>query len=162
MTFFTFVCTKCSGVHRELQFKIKGISMSTFTQDDAAALEGGGNLNFNAEYMARYNASRDMQIPTGSTDVTKLRDFIRLKYTDLKWHSEDGRAGGEQGFVRAGNSSYSDSVPGSVSSIASRRASVGDLSRPTATAGKVFLLPLAFNWGFQYKNTLLNDDLYCN
>ena len=39
MTHNTFVCMRCSGLHREFQFKIKGISMSTFTVDDLQALQ---------------------------------------------------------------------------------------------------------------------------
>ena len=31
LNFNTFVCTTCSGVHREFNFRVKGISMSTFT-----------------------------------------------------------------------------------------------------------------------------------
>jgi len=78
-------------LHRELQFKIKGISMSSFTQEDVIALGRGGNARFNAVYMARHNPDRDnMQIPTSSTDMSRLRDFVNQKYTNQKWYSEDG------------------------------------------------------------------------
>ena len=93
MTHNTFVCTRCSGLHRELQFKIKGISMSTFTQDDVAMLSSGGNSLFNSKFLATYNPSRDHPMPTISTDMGKLRDFISQKYTGKKWYSDHGEQG---------------------------------------------------------------------
>lgn len=80
----TFVCTKCSGIHRELQFKVKGISMTVFTPEDVQAMQHGGNAVHNAKYMARYSP-RDMPIPNGS-DVSKLREFIRAKYLEKRWY----------------------------------------------------------------------------
>ena len=34
----------CSGLHRELQHKCKGISMSKWTAEEVKAVEAGGNL----------------------------------------------------------------------------------------------------------------------
>lgn len=98
----TFVCTKCSGIHRELQFKVKGISMSVFTPGDVADLSVGGNLAFNAVYMARYQV-KEFALPSGS-DIGKLRDFIKKKYVERKWHSDDGN------YSSNNNSSYSGST----------------------------------------------------
>jgi hypothetical protein len=128
MTHFTFVCTKCSGIHRELQYKIKGISVSAFTQEDVEALENGGNANFNAIFLARYNSARDIQLPTNGSDVTKLREFIRMKYTDMKWHADSGSNLGSNS-----GSSFSDSPP--IQSVAaSRRASMQEgTSRSSGT-----------------------------
>lgn len=89
LTHKTFVCTKCSGIHRELQYKVKGISMSEFTQQEVSDLTSGGNVFHNSKFLARH-AARDFPIPTGS-DVPKLREFIRLKYVDKKWYSDDNR-----------------------------------------------------------------------
>ena len=118
MTHLTFVCTKCSGIHRELHYKIKGISVSTFAQEDVDSLAEGGNEMFNSLYLARYNSSRDMPLPTSSTEISKLRDFIRVKYSDKKWFSDSGdsrrESGGGSGFDS--NSSFSDSgISGSAS-----------------------------------------------
>jgi hypothetical protein len=85
MTHNSFVCTKCSGIHREFQFKIKGISMSTFTQEEVSALEGGGNSLINVTYLACYQNGRDVAIPTSSTDMAKLMEFIRQKYEKMVW-----------------------------------------------------------------------------
>ncbi|KAK9098876.1 hypothetical protein Syun_025921 [Stephania yunnanensis] len=42
-SFQTFVCTTCSGVHREFTHRIKSVSMAKFTSDEVAALKEGGN-----------------------------------------------------------------------------------------------------------------------
>lgn len=90
LTHKTFVCTKCSGIHRELQYKVKGISMSEFNQQEVTELTAGGNVLHNSKFLARHSA-KDVSVPSGS-DVPKLREFIRLKYVDKKWYSDDGRA----------------------------------------------------------------------
>ena len=59
LTHNTLVCTKCSGILRELQCRIKGISMSTFTEEEVEALEKGGNAAHNAIYMELWGGDRD-------------------------------------------------------------------------------------------------------
>jgi hypothetical protein len=73
---------------RELQYKIKGISMSVFTVDEVDLLSTGGNNEHNAKYLARHTA-RDAPIPDG-TDINRLREFIRMKYVDKRWYSDSG------------------------------------------------------------------------
>ena len=73
---------------RELQYKIKGISMSEFTKEDVAALAAMGNNAHNAKYLARHTPRDHHPIPNGS-DVNKLRDFIKMKYVDKRWYSDD-------------------------------------------------------------------------
>eukprot|EP01041_Mallomonas_annulata_P000764 gene764-1459_t len=87
LTYQTFVCTKCAGVHRELQFRVKGISMSTFTPEEVIGLQMGGNANHNAKFLARHNP-RDYPIPNGS-DTGKLKEFVKMKYSEKKWYSSD-------------------------------------------------------------------------
>eukprot|EP01036_Dinobryon_divergens_P023623 gene23623-31989_t len=86
MTHCIFICTKCAGVHREYQYKVKGISMSSFTDEDVQQLSRVGNEAHNAVYMARFTP-REFQIPNGS-DIVKLKDFIRMKYVDRRWYGE--------------------------------------------------------------------------
>lgn len=43
MNFGVFVCSLCAGIHRELTHKVKGISMSNFTQQEIAFLAENGN-----------------------------------------------------------------------------------------------------------------------
>ena len=87
----TFVCTKCSAYHRMLQFKVKGISMTIFTDDDVKLMESGGNGPFNALYMARYVPGKDMPIPNGN-DANRMKEFITMKY-NKKWYSSEGASG---------------------------------------------------------------------
>ena len=48
------MCTTCSGVHREFNFRVKGISMSTFTGPEVEAIvKHGGNAKARALFLAR-------------------------------------------------------------------------------------------------------------
>ncbi|KAK6162135.1 hypothetical protein DH2020_001976 [Rehmannia glutinosa] len=42
-TFWTFVCTNCSGVHREFTHRVKSVSMAKFSEEEITALQAGGN-----------------------------------------------------------------------------------------------------------------------
>ncbi|KAL7164126.1 hypothetical protein ACSBR2_040104 [Camellia fascicularis] len=42
-TFWTFVCTNCSGVHREFSHRVKSESMAKFNTEEVNALQAGGN-----------------------------------------------------------------------------------------------------------------------
>lgn len=53
MDFNTFVCTACSGIHREFSHRIKSISLATFTDEEVEGVKKGGNNVNNALYMAR-------------------------------------------------------------------------------------------------------------
>eukprot|EP01035_Chromulina_nebulosa_P024908 gene24908-32460_t len=89
MTHCIFICTKCAGVHREYQYKVKGISMSSFTDEDVQQLSRVGNEAHNAIYMARFTPGADFQcqIPDGR-DIVKLKEFIRMKYVDRRWYGD--------------------------------------------------------------------------
>ena len=41
--FGVFVCSACAGVHRELNNKVKGISMSNFSEAETTFLRENGN-----------------------------------------------------------------------------------------------------------------------
>ena len=43
MDFGIFVCSACAGIHRELSHKVKGVSMSNFTDKEAEFLAKWGN-----------------------------------------------------------------------------------------------------------------------
>ena len=87
-THLTFVCTSCSGVHRNFSHRIKGISMCEFTMEEVTAIkERGGNDRANKKYLARYDKRTAMAypMPTVSTPSNKLKDFIKKKYLDKAW-----------------------------------------------------------------------------
>jgi len=76
LNFNTFICTTCSGIHREEQHKIKSVGMSTFTTDEIKALDVGGNAVARAKWLAKATAS-DQQPPEG--DVPKIRAYVKAK-----------------------------------------------------------------------------------
>ena len=43
MDFGVFVCSTCSGIHREMTHKVKGIGMSNFNEKELEMLEKNGN-----------------------------------------------------------------------------------------------------------------------
>jgi hypothetical protein len=93
---FLFLSSQLICASRDFQFKVKGISMSVFNEEDVLNLSAMGNVAFNEKYMAGYNAHEP--VPNGS-DVAKLKEFIRAKYLDKKWFRGGGGGGGGGGFA---------------------------------------------------------------
>ncbi|KAI5669407.1 hypothetical protein M9H77_19260 [Catharanthus roseus] len=85
-TFWTFVCTNCSGVHREFTHRVKSVSMAKFSADEVAALQAGGNEQARKIYFKTWDPQRN-SFPDGS-NLQKLRDFIRHVYVDGKYTGE--------------------------------------------------------------------------
>ena len=84
MDYHTFVCTECSGLHRELGNKVKSISMSNWTKEEVDAIEfSGGNIRDRELFLATFDG-KVFPRPT-SQDRDRLRQFIRLKYIDRRW-----------------------------------------------------------------------------
>jgi hypothetical protein len=79
-----------------LQFKIKGISMSKFTQQDLDEMMSGGNEAHNAVYMAKWPPRDPVPQEPG-----RLKDHIKLKYIEGRWK---GRDNGESAFSRPSSS----------------------------------------------------------
>jgi hypothetical protein len=44
MNFGVFVCSTCAGTHREINNKVKGLSMCTFSEAELKNLAQNGNL----------------------------------------------------------------------------------------------------------------------
>lgn len=82
--FHTFICTECSGLHRELSHKVKSISMSNWTRDEVDALGNSGcNTKDHELYLANFDGKAFPQ-PT-SSNRSRLREYIRAKYIDRRW-----------------------------------------------------------------------------
>ena len=81
-----FVCTACSGIHREIGDRIKSVSMASFTQDELALLHSHNNDTFNQQYLSRFNPSVDRGITSSSND-SQRRAFITAKYQEKRWFS---------------------------------------------------------------------------
>ncbi|OII76680.1 hypothetical protein cand_028010 [Cryptosporidium andersoni] len=83
MDFGTFICTICSGIHREFTHKVKGISVSKWSIEEIEFIENHGNLNDYKKYLV----NRDLRLgpfPT-SSQIDKLKEFIKHKYVDKLW-----------------------------------------------------------------------------
>ncbi|CAH9102914.1 unnamed protein product [Cuscuta epithymum] len=91
INFSTFICTNCSGIHREFTHRVKSVSMAKFTSQEVSALQGGGNASAKEIYLKEWDPQRN-SLPDGS-NVERLRDFIKHVY-------EDRRYTGERGFSR--------------------------------------------------------------
>ncbi|CEG44892.1 Predicted GTPase-activating protein [Plasmopara halstedii] len=83
LDFNTFVCTACSGIHREFAHRVKSISMSKFTESEVKnMIKRGGNEAAQKFWRSKHDPSFR---PNGGTDGERTRNFIRLTYIDRKW-----------------------------------------------------------------------------
>nr|XP_027081427.1 probable ADP-ribosylation factor GTPase-activating protein AGD14 isoform X1 [Coffea arabica] len=82
-TFLTFVCTNCSGVHREFTHRVKSVSMAKFSVEEVDALQAGGNERARQIYLKEWDPHRNY-FPDGS-NLHRLRDFIKHVYIDRKY-----------------------------------------------------------------------------
>ncbi|XP_074331492.1 uncharacterized protein LOC141668506 [Apium graveolens] len=85
-SFSTFVCTVCSGVHREFGHRVKSVLVATFTYEEVIALQAGGNERARVIYLGAWDPARNTR-PTGS-DIDRVRDFIKHVYVDKRFTGE--------------------------------------------------------------------------
>jgi hypothetical protein len=76
--------------------------MSVFTEDEVNELSKGGNDAFNKVYLAKLN-TREYILPNGS-DENKLKDFIKQKYVEKRWHQNN--PGGVTSHTVSGGQSF--------------------------------------------------------
>ncbi|KAF1802281.1 hypothetical protein FB192DRAFT_1377257 [Mucor lusitanicus] len=76
----TFVCTRCSGLVREVGHRVKSISASKFSGPEIVALQHGGNEVARTIWLSNYNMNTAE--PESDGDV---RLFMRQKYYEQKW-----------------------------------------------------------------------------
>jgi hypothetical protein len=84
--FATFICINCSGIHREFTHRVKSISMAKFTTQEITALQEGGNERAKRIYFKGWDFER--QSLPDSSDIDKLRDFIKHIYVDQRFVGE--------------------------------------------------------------------------
>ncbi|XP_008458192.2 probable ADP-ribosylation factor GTPase-activating protein AGD14 [Cucumis melo] len=84
--FWTFVCTTCSGIHREFTHRVKSISMAKFTSQEVSALQEGGNQRAKEIYFKELDPQRH-SFPD-SSNVMRLRDFIKHVYVDRRYSGD--------------------------------------------------------------------------
>ncbi|CAM9473035.1 unnamed protein product [Chrysoparadoxa australica] len=81
-----FVCTACSGIHREFNHRVKSVSLATFDESEVKAVRKRGNRESNDLYLALYDPQSDVPEPDGN-NTQKRREFIRMKYEEKKWYA---------------------------------------------------------------------------
>lgn len=86
--FWTFVCTTCSGIHREFTHRVKSVSMAKFTSQEVTSLQQGGNQKAKEIYFKDFDPQRH-PLPD-SSNVERLRDFIKHVYVDKRYSGDRG------------------------------------------------------------------------
>ncbi|KAK6927436.1 Arf GTPase activating protein [Dillenia turbinata] len=98
-TFWTFVCTTCSGIQyhdclcivknissREFTHRVKSVSMAKFSSEEADALQAGGNQRAREIYFKEFH--QHMHSLPDNSNLHRLRDFIRHVYVDRRFTGE--------------------------------------------------------------------------
>eukprot|EP00906_Rhabdomonas_costata_P011897 RCo016928 len=90
LDFNTFVCSDCSVQHRILHHNVKGLSTSPFTEEELAALRGGGNTKALKIWRAFWR--QELQPLPKKGDDKAVAQFIKMTYIEKKWKSKDAPA----------------------------------------------------------------------
>ncbi|KAK9715313.1 hypothetical protein RND81_06G156400 [Saponaria officinalis] len=85
-TFSIFICSTCSGIHREFTHRVKSVSMAKFTPQEITALQAGGNERAKETFFKDADAQR--LSASDSSNVDKLRSFIKHVYVDRRYTGE--------------------------------------------------------------------------
>ncbi|SAL99307.1 hypothetical protein [Absidia glauca] len=86
ITLQTFICSRCSGLVREVGHRVKSISASKFTGPELTALEHGGNGIAGKIWLSCGYNTVDTPEPESDGEV---RAFMRQKYYEKKWLNRD-------------------------------------------------------------------------
>jgi len=88
--FGTFVCTACSGVHREFQFKVKSIGNSLFKDEEVALMHEVGNDAARAQFLAGwYGTENERTCPmVENTKRVPLQNFIRQVFVEERFKGQ--------------------------------------------------------------------------
>ena len=88
--FGTFVCTACSGVHREFQFKVKSIGNSLFKDEEVALMGEIGNDAARAQFLAGwYGTENERGCPmVDNTKRAPLQNFIRQVFVERRFEGQ--------------------------------------------------------------------------
>ncbi|KAJ7568948.1 hypothetical protein O6H91_01G054200 [Diphasiastrum complanatum] len=151
--FSIFVCTNCSGIHREFTHRVKSISMAKFTATEVAALQAGGNQRAKEMYLQDWDPQRH-PLPDSSYPE-KIRDFIKAVYVDKRFAADrpvqKSRQGGREELSNLKRpDSRPDSNPGSWSPVTENRFDDHRHSnRPTSQASE--------DWSYEDRASSFED-----
>ncbi|KAL4447839.1 hypothetical protein ABPG75_005058 [Micractinium tetrahymenae] len=84
--FNVFVCTVCSGVHRQFGHRVKGVSMSTFKADEVAVLKESGNEKFAAFFLNKWTSAA-LPKPV-EREAPRIQAWITAVYQDRRFYAE--------------------------------------------------------------------------
>ena len=84
ITFGTFICSRCAGILRELNYKVKGTGVSIFNQTEIDLLDKMGNENAAKIWLAKYKADKYKEPKTDD----EIRNFLKDKYQEKKWYKK--------------------------------------------------------------------------
>ena len=96
----TFVCIKCSGIHRSLGrhiSKVKSLTLDKWTAEEMAGMRG--NIAANLEYL--YNLPDGLNKPDEQDD-TGRRKWIERKYVKREWARRQDQPLGQGAMERRG------------------------------------------------------------
>lgn len=82
-----FVCAKCAGLHRELNHKVKGIGMCTFSAEEVEFLKKWGNDN--AEKIWLRNLKKSGYPVPSSKEAHKLKEYMKAVYEQKRFYAEE-------------------------------------------------------------------------
>ena len=105
INFGTFICSRCAGLLRELNFKVKGISVSIFNQKEIEIFEKKGNKIAKKIWMGKYKTNVDEK--PNPEDDDSWRIFLDKKYKFKKWYKEPKNIGNEIKKIEK-NNAYED------------------------------------------------------
>ncbi|KAG2180473.1 hypothetical protein INT44_003477 [Umbelopsis vinacea] len=80
----TFICSRCSGLIREVGHRVKSLTASNFSGPETVALQNGGNAVAQRIWLGHYKGTA----PEPETD-SDVRWFMRQKYYESKWCNQE-------------------------------------------------------------------------
>ena len=85
MDFGTFICSRCAGLLRELNFKVKGTGVSIFKEKEIDFLDKMGNENAKKIWMGKFKDSDKKPDPKDSEEIKR---FLITKYKDKRFYKK--------------------------------------------------------------------------
>ena len=83
LNFGVFVCSTCAGIHREMNHKVKGISLCTFSDAEIKDITKNGNENQQKQLMATWSSKKYPEPPKSET--YKVKEFLKAKYVEKRF-----------------------------------------------------------------------------